>query len=100
MVSCLLLDKGSPCHKTIRSFVPFGSPESLPKRSALMANPTHASPCSSVLRPLQKKVKPAPTFEPPHDKTNKMTFAPSEDSDQPGHPSSVIRVFGVCLMGS
>ena len=25
-------------------------------------------------------------FEPPLDKTNKMTYAPSEDSDQPGHP--------------
>ena len=24
--------------------------------------------------------------EPPHDKTNKMICAPSEDSDQPGHP--------------
>ena len=24
-------------------------------------------------------------FEPPHDKTNKMTFVPSEDSDQPWH---------------
>ena len=24
-------------------------------------------------------------YELPHDKTNKMTFAPSEDSDQPGH---------------
>ena len=23
-------------------------------------------------------------FEPPYDKTNKMTFVPSEDSDQPG----------------
>ena len=23
-------------------------------------------------------------FEPPHDKTNKITYAPSEDSDQPG----------------
>ena len=22
----------------------------------------------------------------PHDKTNKMTCAPSEDSDHPGHP--------------
>ena len=32
-------------------------------------------------------------FEPPHDKTNKMTFKPSEDSDQPGHPPSLIRVF-------
>ena len=26
------------------------------------------------------------TFEPPHDKTNKPTFASSKDSDQPGHP--------------
>ena len=32
-------------------------------------------------------------FEPPHDKPNKMTFVPSEDSDQPGHPPSLIRVF-------
>ena len=31
--------------------------------------------------------------EPPHDKPNKMTFAPSEDSYQPGHPPSLIRVF-------
>ena len=34
-------------------------------------------------------------FEPPHVKTNKMTFAPSEDSDQPGHPPSRIRVFAI-----
>ena len=34
-------------------------------------------------------------YEPPHDKTNKMTYAPSEDSDQPGHPPIVIRVFAV-----
>ena len=27
---------------------------------------------------------------PPHDKTNKMTFVPSEDSDQPGHPPCLI----------
>ena len=31
--------------------------------------------------------------EPTHDKSNKMTCAPSKDSDQPGHPSSQIRVF-------
>ena len=31
-------------------------------------------------------------FEPPRGKTNKMT-AHSEDSDQPGHPPSLIRVF-------
>ena len=33
--------------------------------------------------------------EPPHDKTNKMACAPSEDSDQPGHPPRLIRVFAV-----
>ena len=35
------------------------------------------------------------SFEPPRDKTNKMACAPSEDSDQPGHPPSLIRVFAV-----
>ena len=39
-------------------------------------------------------------FEPPHDKTNKMTFVSSEDSDQPGNPPSLIRVFAVRSMGS
>ena len=38
--------------------------------------------------------------EPPCDKTNKLTCAPSEDSYQPGHPPSLIRVFAVRLMGS
>ena len=33
-------------------------------------------------------------YEPLHDKTNKMTCAPSKDSDQPGH---LIRVFAVRL---
>ena len=36
--------------------------------------------------------------EPPHDKTNKMAFVPSEDSDQSGHPPSLIRVFAVRSM--
>ena len=31
--------------------------------------------------------------EPPHDKINKMACAPSEDSDQPVHLPSLIRVF-------
>ena len=31
----------------------------------------------------------------PHDKTNKMACASSEDSDQPGEPHSLIRVFAV-----
>ena len=34
-------------------------------------------------------------YEPPRDKTKKMVCAPSEDSDQPGHPPSLIRVFAV-----
>ena len=33
--------------------------------------------------------------EPQHDKPSKMVCAPSEDSDQPGHPPSLIRVFAV-----
>ena len=33
--------------------------------------------------------------EPPHDKANKMAYTPSEDSDQLGHPPSLIRVFAV-----
>ena len=35
------------------------------------------------------------TYESCHDKTNKMACVPSEDSDQPGHPPSLIRVFTV-----
>ena len=38
--------------------------------------------------------------EPPHDKTNKLTCAPSEVSDQPGHPPSLIRVFTVRVKGA
>ena len=33
----------------------------------------------------------------PHDKTSKMACAPTEGSDQPGHPPSLIRVFAVCM---
>ena len=36
-------------------------------------------------------------YEPHRDKTNKMACAPNEDSDQPGHPPSLIRVFTVGL---
>ena len=38
--------------------------------------------------------------EPGHDKPKKMASVPSEDSDQPGHLLSLIRVFAVHLMGS
>ena len=34
-------------------------------------------------------------YELPHDKTNKMACAPNKDSDQPGHPPILIRVFTV-----
>ena len=37
--------------------------------------------------------------EPPHDKTNQMACVPSEDSDQPGHLLSQIKVFAVCFLG-
>ena len=40
------------------------------------------------------------TNEPVHDKSNKMACAPSDDSDQPGHPPSLIRVFPGHSMGS
>ena len=36
-------------------------------------------------------------FELAYNKTNQMTRAPSEDSDQPGHPPSLIRVFAVSI---
>ena len=34
-------------------------------------------------------------YEPTHDKTNKVAWAPTEDSDQPGHSPSLIRIFSV-----
>ena len=39
-------------------------------------------------------------YEPGHGKTNKMACAPSEDSDQPGYPPSLIRVFALLSMGT
>ena len=39
-------------------------------------------------------------YEPSHDKSNKLACAPSKDSDQPGHPPSLIRVFAVHSMRS
>ena len=34
-------------------------------------------------------------IEQEHNKTDKMTYGPSEDSDQPGHSPSLVRVFVV-----
>ena len=39
------------------------------------------------------------SYEPRHDKTNKMSVRPVK-TDQPGHLPSLIRVFAVCSMGS
>ena len=35
-------------------------------------------------------------YEPPRDKTNQMVCAPSEDSDQPGNPPSLISLSCPC----
>ena len=50
--------------------------------------------CAAYVDPRKKH------FKPPHDKTNKMTFVPSEDSDQPGNPPCLISVFAVRSVGS
>ena len=39
-------------------------------------------------------------YEPADGTTNKMACAPSEDSDQPGHPPRLIRVIAVRSLGS
>ena len=44
--------------------------------------------------PLHKELEPA------HDKTYKIACAPSDDSYQSGHPSSLIRVFAMHSVGS
>ena len=47
---------------------------------------------SSIWDPYAQKeyqgTRSKPIYEPPHDKTNKMICAPSEDSDQSGHPDA------------
>ena len=45
-------------------------------------------PVVGIGLPVGSTLVASPTYEPQHYKTNKMTCAPSEDSDQPGHPSS------------
>ena len=42
----------------------------------------------------------ASIHEQQHNKTNKMTCAPSKDSDQPVHLPKLIRVFAARSMGS
>ena len=51
---------------------------------------------NNAVADLESRMK---TNEPAHDKTKKMTCAPSEDSYNPGHPTSRIRVFAMRLIG-
>ena len=45
-------------------------------------------PVVGIGLPVGSTLVASPTYEPQHYKTNKMTCAPSEDSDQPGHSPS------------
>ena len=45
-------------------------------------------PVVGIGLPVGSTLVASPAYEPQHYKTNKMTCAPSEDSDQPGHPPS------------
>ena len=45
-------------------------------------------PVVGIGLPVGSTLVASPTYEPQHYKTNKMTCASSEDSDQPGHPPS------------
>ena len=56
----------------------------------LLFMPLHATHCVRTSMTVRET-----GLEPPRDKTNEMACAPSEDSDQPGHPPSLIRVFAV-----
>ena len=56
--------------------------------------------CSALILKLKLKTIHLSSFEPPYDKTNEMACASTEDSDQPGHPPSLIRVFAVRSIGS
>ena len=60
-----------------------------------MSDPNKSLSMSSITQPQHMFFGELMKIEPPHDKTNKKASAPSEDSDQPGHPRS--RVFAVCM---
>ena len=65
--------------------------------------PRHADRMAKGVDPDQEQsdlgqlyfLRPTYVYERWHDKTNKVVYAPSWDSDQPGHPPSLIRVFAV-----
>ena len=54
---------------------------------------------SSVSRSVNRINPTKSIFEPPHDRTNKMICAPSEDTDQPGHPPKLIHNILCALTG-
>ena len=49
-----------------------------------------------IIKPIPGYLK---LFEPAYDKANKIACASSEDSDQPGNPLSLIRLFAVRSTG-
>ena len=57
-------------------------------------------PIVGMSLPVGSTLVESPTYEPQRYKTNKMTCAPSEVSDQPEHPPSLFRVIAVRTMGS
>ena len=60
-------------------------------KSAVPNQGLHSSPfCLHHLDALLYSITTVFRFEPPHDKTNKMVCVPSKDTDQPGHPPSLI----------
>ena len=59
----------------------------------------HLTYCTLCGSNFINKATEALIYEPAHDKTIKLTCMPSEDSDQPGHPPSLIKVFAVLSMG-
>ena len=61
-------------------------------KDIILTDSAHLEPWQKILQINQEQQN---KYEPPHDKTNKIACAPSKDSDQPGHPPSLIRVFAV-----
>ena len=58
-----------------------------------------AVPELEEVSPKSNTVHTTKTFEPSHDKTNKKACAPSEGSDQPGRPPSLIQSLRCALNG-
>ena len=85
---------------TLRRMTLSGERPSYTRICSQTRGPTvHRQACQLSLRSPVSYIKnqkiETPKIELPHDKTNKMTCAPSKDSDQTGHPPSLIRVFAV-----